>query len=673
MKIGLWVSAALAAFALGGLARPAEAAEGLSLRRVLLSTGGVGYLEYEARVQGSVDLPLDVRIDQIDDVLKSIVVYDDKGRLGEVSLPGKESLREVFRDLPFDQSALESPAALLGALRGAQIRVEMPDGTLEGRIASVTTEQIKLSTGDVVTRHRLSVLTKGTVRQVLLEDALRVTFVDEALQRQIDEALSALLTQKERGSRELRIHVTGEGERVVRVAYVVEAPLWKTAYRLTLDGDAQAKSADLQGFAVVENRSGHAWEDVDLTLASGDPVTFRQALYDAYYVERPVVPVDVVGHVLPRLDEGALDIAKRHGRGLRFGAPSSVREGAATAPEQPGELAEITPAETAESMSQVVYHLPSPVRLGDGESALLPVIAAAVPAERLSLYQPRTDPRRPLVSARIENDTDGDLPPGAITVYERSAASGPATYLGDARLAPLPIGESRLVSFAVDQKVKIDREEKSDLLLTVATIEGGVLTLKRSERRTTLYTIQGAAREPRTVVLEHPRIQGFEIIEPEESSGRIEATATDYRIVRDVPAGATVQVRVVLARPLTETVKIADLSREQVGVYASSSELPAPVRAALARVAELQAAVADKTALLKRLEAEAAQIASDQARIRENLKVVPAGSDLAKGYLTTLSKQEARLSALEGEIERAKDAVEKARQDLAVHVRSLHL
>ena len=51
---------------------PAIAAN-LALKRVVLSTGGVGYFEYEAPVEGNATLTLDVPLDQVDDVLKSLV------------------------------------------------------------------------------------------------------------------------------------------------------------------------------------------------------------------------------------------------------------------------------------------------------------------------------------------------------------------------------------------------------------------------------------------------------------------------------------------------------------------------------------------------------------------------------------------------------------------------
>src|SRR5882762_11031253 len=95
-------------------------AQDLALKRVMLSSGGLGYFEYEATVENDATLRLTVPLDQVDDVLKSLVVYDDKGGVGGLSLPGKEPLKQAFKDSPFDEAALQSPSDLLAALKGAQ-------------------------------------------------------------------------------------------------------------------------------------------------------------------------------------------------------------------------------------------------------------------------------------------------------------------------------------------------------------------------------------------------------------------------------------------------------------------------------------------------------------------------------------------------------------------------
>ena len=90
------------------VAGPVNAAD-LSLQRVMLSSGGVGYFEYEATVDGNATLKLNAPIEQVDDILKSLVVYDDGGTTGEITLPGREPLTQSFVDLPFDRTALVRP------------------------------------------------------------------------------------------------------------------------------------------------------------------------------------------------------------------------------------------------------------------------------------------------------------------------------------------------------------------------------------------------------------------------------------------------------------------------------------------------------------------------------------------------------------------------------------
>src|SRR5947209_6882349 len=93
----LWAGVALAALS---AASRAEAAD-LALKRVLLSTGGLGLYEYEAEVEGDATVELKAPLDQIDDILKSLVVYDDHGGVGGLDLPGPEPLSQTFRALPF--------------------------------------------------------------------------------------------------------------------------------------------------------------------------------------------------------------------------------------------------------------------------------------------------------------------------------------------------------------------------------------------------------------------------------------------------------------------------------------------------------------------------------------------------------------------------------------------
>ena len=101
-----------------GLAFGAQAEDELPLKRVVLSTSGLAQFTHTGEAGAGAALELPVRLDQVDDLLKSLTIFDREGALGAVSLPGKSPLSELFRDLPFGPDALASQSALLNALVG---------------------------------------------------------------------------------------------------------------------------------------------------------------------------------------------------------------------------------------------------------------------------------------------------------------------------------------------------------------------------------------------------------------------------------------------------------------------------------------------------------------------------------------------------------------------------
>ncbi|MGO4129182.1 DUF4139 domain-containing protein [Inquilinus sp. YAF38] len=676
---------ALPAFAAAAfLAMPAFAAEPLALKRVLLSTGGVGYFEYEAKVTGNETLDLAVPLDQVDDVMKSIVVYDDKGGIGEISLPGREPLAAAFREMPFGPEALASPADLLNALRGAEVRVEGARG-VSGRILSVVPETAKDKDGAEITRHRVSLMTTGGVRQFLLEEADGLQFADPALQAKLDAALAALARDSAKDRRTLAIRATGDGERTLRVGYVVAAPLWKTSYRLTLAADPKAETAALQGWAVLENMSGADWDRVDLTVVSGNPVTFRQALYQSYTVARPEVPVEVAGRVLPPVDERARDAdGDALGRAAAGAAPPAPVMRMMAAPEgevavadqissSPQQYAKVTAAESGETATQVTFRLPEPVTVAAGHSLLVPIIDREIPAGQVDLYLPDTEPKHPLAAVDLKNDGQTGLPPGVLTLYERGADG--VSYVGDARLGALPAGESRLLSFAVDQKVTVDREDKRDDTLARARIVDGVLELTTTQRASVSYAVTGAAGEDRTVLLQTPRYEGWTLTEPAQGPGKkgVEIVAGQYRIRQAVAAGKTEKVTVTQEQPLAQSIDLADDADDQIAAWAEDRTLPAKVRQAMAELAGQLAVIRDHEADAERLEQRQGEIGQEQARLRQNIGAVPKDSDLFQRYLGKLNDSESELEQVGADLAKARKATDAARTQFRQSVRKLNI
>lgn len=70
------------------------------------------------------------------------------------------------------------------------------------------------------------------------------------------------------------------------VSYAVPTATWKTTYRVALPDRAGAPLL-LQAWAMVDNVSEEAWQDVRLSLATGAPLSFATDLRTPHFVPRP--------------------------------------------------------------------------------------------------------------------------------------------------------------------------------------------------------------------------------------------------------------------------------------------------------------------------------------------------------------------------------------------------
>jgi hypothetical protein len=665
----------------GFLAFPTFAfGQDLALKRVMLSSGGLGYFEYEASVDGDATLKLTVSLGQVDDVLKSLVVYDDKGSVGGLSLPGREPLAQAFKDLPFDQNSLGSPADLLQTLKGAQVTVG-GSRSIAGRIVSVEEDNVALPDNKgMVKRTRVTLYTDRGLQQFILEDAENLQFADQALRDKVGQALVAVQGNRAKDARIIDLTMRGQGKRTVRVAYIVEAPVWKASYRLTLGADSAAARSGLQGWAVVENLSGQDWKDVELTLVSGRPVAFHQALYNAYYVTRPEVPVEIAGRLMPGIDRGGVTADQQRAKSsLPMPAPAPYRAqqersvGApamAPPPPPPAELATAAEQiEASDAATQVIFKFPRAVSVENGRTLSIPIVDRQVPAARLALYQADTAARNPLAAIRLTNDGESGLPPGIITLYERDKA-GSVSYVGDARLSGFPVGETRLLAYALDEKIIIERDVAQTDRVSSGTIANGALRLSRVMRQTTVYRVRGPAKEPRQLVVVQRRLPGWTLTKPEAKD--VELSEGNYRIPFQLPGGDQTQTfEVVQEQTQQQEIRLVESAAEQIRVYAQAREFDAKTREQLTRVLQLQQAAAEAQRKVAQVDAERQAIVQEQARLRENLARVPANSDLQRRYLATLDKQETELEALANRRAETEKAAEAARDALRSYVSQL--
>ena len=646
---GLRYCLVMVAFLTGSVA--ANAVE-LPLTRVVLSNSGLAQFTHSGRVTGNASVDLKVRLDQVDDILKSLTVFDGSGSIGHVSLPGRTPLAELFRDLPFGPEAMNSSADLLNALTGSEVEISGPVNA-KGRVFRVQREETALpNNGGVVLRHRLSLMSPAGLVQAILEDVTELRFADPQIRNQIERLLAGMTDNRAKDQRQVSVSFVGEGEREVSISYVVAAPVWKTAYRLVLPKDKG--ETRLQGWAVIENLTGGDWKDVEIVLVSGNPVALRQPLYTALFTDRPEIPVGTSVRVIPRTDDvqdGAAPVAQkedaRRTRLARSPQPAAMAPGApgfavtGPRPIPPAEPAQS--AEAEEAATQLLFRFPDRITLTTGHTMMLPFLDRDVSAERVYLYQPDVSASRPLASARITNNTGAGLPGGLVTAFEVSGDGG-TNFVGDAVLPLMPSSATRFANFALDTRTAINRDDRGIVTTTLGKALNGTLTLTSRSRRNVNYEVTAPPDEDRIIVVEEARVPGWQ---PASTMTDVEVTPTHYRYRIVAPKGQTTKASFVTERTDSEAVVLTDLGIDDMvtRIRGLQNETPA-LKETIAKLGGIVQEINKARAARMQLDSERARIVADQIRVRSNLQSVGATTDLGRRYIDTLKSQEDRLNEL---------------------------
>ncbi len=676
---------------------PAAAAD-LALHRVMLSAAGVGYFEYGAHVEGSSALGLDVPLEQVDDVLRSLAVFDNHGGVGSIELPGRDNLRQAFSDVPFSVDTLGSPAALLDSLRGEEIAVSGPSA-MTGKIVGTAVESQIVppgGSGGVAANHtRVTLLTADGLRQFILEDAASVRLTDAGLRARVGAALDAARQQSAATSRHLTLRATGAGARDVTVGYVAAAPLWKASYRVVLP-DTGADHARVQGWAVLENQSGADWKGVDLTLQSGNPVTFHQAIYASYYANRPEVPVEVLGQLLPDADSRAGAVAAgvqmstdsvqvRAQRRLMQKNNDSPDESAPPPPaamaapmgveQAPVSLAQPENAATArQTVIDTSFHIATPIDLARGHSASVPIIDRDIPAEQLDWLQAFSS--RPVTALRLTNDGAASLPAGVLTLYTAATKDSGTEFAGDARLSGLPSGEKRLLAFAEDLATHAERSNSRgpDTLISVKFADG-VLTESLRHRDIMSVKLSAPVHDARKVLVEFPKQPGAHFAVKSGGDSGVEETDRAWRVLVSLQANETRTLEAYadtrVSSDMTLMPDTGELDDQVLASVLAQGTLDGAAREKFQQLADLRGVENAKRAALKRLTDEQAAVTQDEDRVRRNLQAVVMPGNFHDKLLSALEVDEARLDELRHEIERAQADADQAHGAVVEAVRKL--
>lgn len=650
----------------------------IPLKKLSLYSSGTAFFEHSITVEGRAVLVLPFQYGALNDALKSLTVKDPASAEGPLlDYASANASGGGMKAQAADLSADPGLPEIIGRLKGEELSVEL------SRIRENTASDTEKITGRILASERresvsggeywLSLLGPEGMRQIPFRQIRSFSFGNPLIQQDFNRALDVTMAESKtrREGREITVRLQGGGRREVSVSYVIPAPVWKISYRLDLAGDS-ANAGRLQAWAIIDNDSDTDWDQVELSLRAGRPVSFVQNLYPPFYLERPVLPLSIAGYAeAESYEQGmaafdSLMEAPSVNSMMKRSAGASPAYASEEAMAAPLPAAGRPPASQSGEPEVFDFTFAKPVSIKAHSGAMLLLADTSLECRKLLIFSGQkalSSSINPRLGLEIKNSSGLRLPAGPVSIND----SG---YAGDALLTYLSPDEKRFISYGEDLSVTGNGAASSSRILSGVKLSRGLINITRKQILERNYTIKNSGNEKKTIVIEHPISRGAVLTEPpsfdEETSGL-------YRFERTLPANSQFVFTVREETPLYERISLVSSSQDTLLSWASNMEVSSRVRSGLQEAFRLKQ-VAD------RAQAGAGEISnrrnallSEEERFRKNIETFGRDSAEGRSYIERLLNLSSELDSLSAGITAAEAEAKKAKETYENYLNSLEL
>jgi hypothetical protein len=624
----------------------------IPIREVILYKSGVGYFERAGTLSPGESARLDFKAADMNDVLKSLTLQDRSGgKVTGLRYDSSEPLDQKLAEFPFkieDQAPLSS---FLGQMKGARVELKFSAETISGTILSARLAASEEKKPD--REQAVLLLDSGDLRTLDLAAASSIRFADPKLQTQLKDYLTAVNQSRSKEKRSIYIDSSDAKERQIAASYMIPSPVWKTSYRLIFD---EKSESTLEGWAIIDNTTGEDWNNVQLAVVSGRPVSFISRLYEPRYLTRQTVdlPEDQAANpvVYGGVIGGAIDVAAAGVPApppAAMSAPMSGRNFKSLAQVGTGSVGGMaeqmgvrqstmaTNVAAADLGELFEYRFSTPVTVKKDESAMLPFLQQKINSRKLLIYSENYG-EHPMNAAELTNSTGKTLDGGPITVFDAQS------YAGEALMTTLKTGDKRLISYAVDLGTRITTKfDSTGNLVREIHVNRGTLTTRLAEQETRTFTIRNVDQKPKTLIIEHPERAGFKLLSQKPS----ETTADAYRFEVKLGPGATQKFEINEEQLFNNTFEVSSLTTDALFTYVQNKAISETGRRQLQQVLDLKRQIADTDNQTHQADSEITTLVNDQERVRRNiqsLNQVSGQQEQVQKYARQLATQENQLA-----------------------------
>lgn len=521
----------------------------LPIRRMVLYKHGVGFFERFGRLVDSDRAELTFKPDEMNDVLKSLAAFPQgSAQVVTISYENLEEKEAAIANAAIQLGDSSTLLDLLKALRGRAVRLHLVDHNdstseiqgvrttggefaLTGTLIGIDAPEVNPSALDETL---VSLVTSGldaescpALRTYCLRQVRGVDILDPQSGNDLRYALELSRTSSDKRCVTLLL---SEANQELLVNYVAPTPTWRVSYRLVYVPDTgdRADSAEtgqlhLQGWGIVNNQLDEDLENVELTLVAGQPISFVYDLYTPRFIQRPKVgeeertlpgPV-ILDEALPEADYDLLMMSPDL---EGFGGSHLLAEPQPTAARK---SIQRNLADTAQVQTTGVakgelfeYRVQAPVTIKRGQSAMVPILNAAIAGRREHVYNGEKMADHPVVTLSAHNCSGLTLERGPVTVLEGD------NYVGEAVITFTPAEGEFFVPYAVDLGVKITETPNHYEETAAIRLDRQYVIHDWYAIRATTYTIENRNPEPITLMIEQRILPDYELFDTPEPFAR---------------------------------------------------------------------------------------------------------------------------------------------------------
>jgi len=622
----------------------------LPIKEVTLYKHGIGYFEREGSVPSGEEVRLDFKNNDMNDVLKSLIVADaNGGRISGIRYDSNATLDQQLEKYPFGIGNSEMLSAFLDRLKGAHLEMTVGDSK---QVGSILGARALLNGGaenrQVANEQVTLLLDSGAISNFDLAGVRSMQLLDSHLQDQLKQYLQTVAQAKAKDKRSIYIDSSGSASRSLRLSYITPVAIWKSSYRLSLD----AATPRLEGWAIVDNTTDEDWSNVRLAVVSGRPISFISLLDTPRYGDRQVAELPEDRAAGPVVYGGAVAGIPQAGRQVYMGGGSYKASPAAPPPKATVEEYAKLEQSVQVTGSSVVgatgatlgeffeYNFPGPVTIKKNQSAMLPFLQDKIAARKLLIYKDG-DGEHPVNAAEVTNNTSKTLDGGPVTVYDGGA------YAGEALVETFKASDKRLIGYAVDYGTLVAAESNGGAkLLREVSARNGLLTLRSALRETTTYTVKNIDSKAKTLIVQKNGTD-YTVLSPKP----IERTADAYRFEVHLPANGSQELKVEQEQVISEETAVNSATPDSLVEIIQNKHLSEAGRHALQSIVDLKGKVVESQSTLDALKTHTVELTEEQTRLRQNIDSL----NRVKGQENQVSQYSTQLAANESALAKLRD------------------